>query len=353
MTQLLNFAFTAMLALGLLVAAPADSFAQGAPQAGQEQSRAAWPARAGAQPDAAADQSLSWQSWLLDLQRRLQTDLAGAVRALKTGENSWLAALTLIGLSFLYGVLHAAGPGHGKAVISSYVVANRQTVRRGVILSFAASLVQALSAIGMVTVLAIGLNAAGLQIKAAVHQFEIASSMLVMLAGLFLLALQMQRHLPVWRPAGAVAEGIPIPVPDADERSHHRDAHCGSCGHGHAHMPGAEDLAGPWSLRHAAAIVLAVGIRPCTGAILVLIFALTQGMFWAGVLATFAMALGTAITVSALAVLAVGSRDLAVRLVGGRWADRIHGAAGIGGALLVVGFGAILLYGALYHPSPF
>jgi ABC-type nickel/cobalt efflux system permease component RcnA len=118
-------------------------------------------------------------------------------------------------------------------------------------------------------------------------------------------------------------------------------------------MPSPQDLESGWSLRHAAAIVLAVGIRPCTGAILVLVFALTQGMFWAGVASTFAMALGTAITVSALAVLAVGSRETAARIAGSRWADRIYGAAGLAGALFVVLFGSALLYGALYRPAPF
>jgi ABC-type nickel/cobalt efflux system permease component RcnA len=118
-------------------------------------------------------------------------------------------------------------------------------------------------------------------------------------------------------------------------------------------MPLAQDLQGAWSLRQAAAIVLAVGIRPCTGAILVLIFALAQSMFWAGVVATFAMALGTAITVSALAVLAVGSRDAAVRFAGSRWTERIYAAAGIGGALFVLAFGVLLLLAALANTTPF
>lgn len=118
-------------------------------------------------------------------------------------------------------------------------------------------------------------------------------------------------------------------------------------------MPLAKDLQGSLSLRQAAAVVLAVGIRPCTGAILVLIFALAQGMFWAGITATFAMALGTAITVSALAALAAGSRDTAIRFAGSRWTERIYAAAGLGGALLVLVFGVFLLLGALANTSPF
>jgi nickel/cobalt transporter (NicO) family protein len=345
-----------VLMLGLWAAIPASAFAQG----DGAQPRAAWPTRSGApaaQPQALAPEPGSWRSWLMDVQHKLHTQLAAAVRGMKAEGNAWLAAATLVGLSFLYGVFHAAGPGHGKAVISSYVVANRQTVRRGVILSFLSSLVQALSAIGLVSVLAIGMNAAGLEIKQAVRQFEIASSALIVLAGAWLLLVQLQRFVPAFRASAVAAggHGVSMPMPDTDHgHHHHRHHHHGHGAHcDHAHMPLASDLEGPWSVKQAAAIVLAVGIRPCTGAILVLVFALSQGMFWAGVLATFAMALGTAITVSALAVLAVGSRDTAAMLVGGRWADRIYSGAGVLGALLVLLLGVALLYGAIYHPSPF
>jgi ABC-type nickel/cobalt efflux system permease component RcnA len=251
-------------------------------------------------------------------------------------------------------------------VISSYVVANRATLRRGVILSFLSSLAQACSAIGIVAVLALGMNAAGLQIRQTVHQLEIVSAVFVILAGLWLLFTQLQRYVTPLRASAIVAgpSGVSIPVPEAHSHDHHHHhhhhhahehhQHAGeSCGCGHAHMPMPQDLEGRWSVREAAAIVLAVGIRPCTGAILVLVFALTQGMFWAGVASTFAMALGTAITVSALAVLAVGSRETAVRLAGSAWADRIYGAAGVAGALFLVALGGLLLYGALYQPTPF
>jgi nickel/cobalt transporter (NicO) family protein len=362
-----RMAVAAVLMAGLWTAAPLPVAAQPSPATEQGQPRAAWPnARpaAPAQPQA-APQATGWGSWLLDTQQKLQRDLAVAVRGMK-GERAWLAALTLIGLSFLYGVFHAAGPGHGKAVISSYVVANRATLRRGVILSFLSSLAQACSAIGIVAVLALGMNAAGLQIRQTVHQLEIVSAVFVILAGLWLLFTQLQRYVTPLRASAIVAgpSGVSIPVPEAHSHDHHHHhhhhhahehhQHAGeSCGCGHAHMPMPQDLEGRWSVREAAAIVLAVGIRPCTGAILVLVFALTQGMFWAGVASTFAMALGTAITVSALAVLAVGSRETAVRLAGSAWADRIYGAAGVAGALFLVALGGLLLYGALYQPTPF
>ena len=113
-------------------------------------------------------------------------------------------------------------------------------------------------------------------------------------------------------------------------------------------MPDPRQLEGEWSWRKALPIALAVGVRPCTGAILVLVFAIGQGLMWAGVFATFAMALGTAITVSALAALAVGSRELAMRL-GNRHigSERVRIAAGIGGSAAVMLLGALFFVGSL------
>jgi len=113
-------------------------------------------------------------------------------------------------------------------------------------------------------------------------------------------------------------------------------------------MPDPRQLEGEWSWRKALPIALAVGVRPCTGAILVLVFAIGQGLLWAGVFATFAMALGTAITVSALAALAVGSRELAVR-IGNRsiGSERVRIAAGIGGSALVMLLGTVFFFGSM------
>ena len=122
-------------------------------------------------------------------------------------------------------------------------------------------------------------------------------------------------------------------------------------------MPAPSELKGDWSWKRAFALAFAVGIRPCTGAILVLVFAIGQGLWWAGVFSTLAMALGTAITVSALATLAVGSRELAKRLAGSggssKWVDRIQVAAGVGGASLVLVLGAAFFWASLGNPQPF
>ena len=117
----------------------------------------------------------------------------------------------------------------------------------------------------------------------------------------------------------------------------------------------AKAVSGPMSWRKIMAVVLSVGIRPCSGAILVLIFALTQGLFWAGVAATFAMAFGTALTVAGLATLALGSRELALKLDGksGAWAEGVWTVCSIGGAALILLFGATLFVASLGPARPF
>lgn len=119
-------------------------------------------------------------------------------------------------------------------------------------------------------------------------------------------------------------------------------------------MPDPKDLQGVWSWRKALPLALSVGIRPCTGALLLLIFAMSQGMWWAGVLGTLAMALGTALTVSVLATLAVSSRDLAVRLSGegSSWAWCIQTLAGFAGASLVFILGSAFFLASLNGGSP-
>ena len=102
-------------------------------------------------------------------------------------------------------------------------------------------------------------------------------------------------------------------------------------------------------------MVFSVGVRPCTGAILVLIFALTQGLFWAGIAATFAMAFGTAITVAALASLALGSRELALKLGGenSAWTNGVWTACTLGGSALILVIGVTLFAASLGPARPF
>jgi nickel/cobalt exporter len=323
------------------------------------------PPRPGAEPAQPAGPLQRAQAWVLEKQAQFNRELAAAVRSLKSA-NPLSATLLLAALSFAYGVLHAAGPGHGKAVISSYVLADGRTVRRGILLAFLAALIQALSALLVVGVLVLVLRSTGLQIRAVEAWLETASWALVALVGVWLLYYQLRS---AFRPASAHAGHHH----HADHHHEHHGAHAHSHApqghdhshaHGHddacevcAHLPAATELQGDWSWRRALALAFAVGVRPCTGAILVLVFAIGQGLMWAGVLSTFAMALGTAITVSVLAASAVGFRELAARLAGGsgasKWADRVQLAAGLTGASLVLVLGAAFFWASLGAAKPF
>ena len=300
---------------------------------------------------------------VLRTQQSLQRDLATSVKSLK-GEHVMAGAFMLAALSFIYGVVHAVGPGHGKTIISSYVVANEETVRRGVIISFIAAGLQALTAIALVGILAFALNASGMQINAWSNQLEMVSYALIALVGAWLLTTQLTAIFRRRREPHAAEVYAEQARHDHHHthgehgHHHHHDHH-----HSHSHAEGeachhivdARELAGPFSWRKILAVVFSVGIRPCTGAILVLIFALTQGMFWAGVAATFAMAIGTAITVAALATLALGSRELALRLGGrsGAFAEAVWTICSLGGSALILLFGATLFVASLGPARPF
>lgn len=114
-------------------------------------------------------------------------------------------------------------------------------------------------------------------------------------------------------------------------------------------MPSARDVGKEWSLAKALSISLAVGIRPCTGAILALLFANAIHLYWAGVAATFVMALGTALTVSAIAILAVFSKRTALRLVGRKqaWLDWSAFLLRIAGGIVIAVLGATLFLASI------
>src|SRR5207249_349080 len=115
--------------------------------------------------------------WILAKQAEFYRMLSGLIRAAKADGS---ASFALLGISFAYGIFHAAGPGHGKAVISSYLVANEETWRRGIVLSFASALLQALVAVAIVAVAAVLLGATAKVMGDTVRIIETASYALIM-----------------------------------------------------------------------------------------------------------------------------------------------------------------------------
>jgi nickel/cobalt exporter len=295
--------------------------------------------------------------WILAKQAAFYRMLSGTIRAAKADGS---AAYTLLGISFLYGIFHAAGPGHGKAVISSYLVANDETWRRGVFLSFASAVFQALTAIVIVGVAAVLLNATAKTMGDTVRVVEIVGYALIILIGLRLLWVKGRALIALLRTREhAHHDHAHTHHQHAHQHHghdhhhahdhHHHGEHCEheASAWGHAHAPEPAELKGEHWLRRGLAAVVAVGLRPCSGAIIVLVFALAQGIFWIGIAATFAMGLGTAITVAAIAILAVGARSFAGRLAKGKAGRGLLIVRGLetAAALAIVAFGVLLLTG--------
>jgi nickel/cobalt exporter len=323
--------------------------------------------------------------WMFAKQAEFYRDMSRIIRAAKTdGSAVW----TLLGVSFAYGIFHAAGPGHGKAVISSYLVANEETWRRGIVLSFASALLQAFVAVAVVGVAAALLNATAGQMCSAERVIELASYALIALVGARLIWVKGKGFLRearnINRPLHAVGAAVTPPHDHKHDHGHGHDRHDhahhdhhhdrghdhhdhANHGHGHghdhghhhehdhdhgsawghAHGPEPEELAGPGGWQRGLSAIVAVGLRPCSGAIIVLVFALAQGLFWAGVAATFVMGLGTAITVACIATLAVGFRSAAKHIAVSRSGYGMLALRGIevGAAVVVLAFGALLLAG--------
>ncbi|MFA5956557.1 nickel/cobalt transporter [Hyphomicrobium sp.] len=312
-------------------------------------------------------------SILMFEQHRLTQNMTGAVRNLKSTTNVAAATGGLVVASFIYGILHAVGPGHGKAVISSYMLADKETLRRGIFLAFLSSLIQALSAIVLIGGLYAAALATGLQTKWAEGWLETLSWGAVAVVGAWLMFKQLW---PMFARRGAATKAHDL-HDHAHNHDHDHDAHIASAsdghdhshdhdhdhgsGHvhdehcGHAHLPGPEELTSKLTWSRALAISFSIGIRPCTGALLVIIFAATQGLIWAGILATFAMAFGTALTVSALAAISVGSRNLAIALAGAesRWGNFVARSASIVSSAAVFVLGTVFFFASFHDTRPF
>ncbi|MER8741860.1 nickel/cobalt transporter [Mesorhizobium sp. M1004] len=330
--------------------------------------------------------------WINLRQQEFYRALAMAMKAMREdGSKMWL----LIGLSFAYGIFHAAGPGHGKAVISSYMVANEVALRRGILLSFVSALLQGLTAILVMLLAYFVLRGTAISMTDAAWFMEIMSYVFVTLFGAWLLWRKLGPTVLRWfgkAPAyslsaahaghshgghshaahshAAHAHSHALHVHhdhshdhhdhaahdhDTHDHSHHDHAHhdhpagevCDTCGHSHAPDPAL--LSGDrFDWRTAWSAVAAVGIRPCSGALIVLSFALLNDLWLGGLLSVLAMSIGTAITVSALATIAVTAKNWAVYFAGdGRMGNRIHTVVEIGGAAFVFLFGLLLLSASL------
>jgi nickel/cobalt exporter len=303
-----------------------------------------------------------WLNWINAEQQGFYRAMTDALKSMRDGGGGmWL----LVGLSFAYGVFHAAGPGHGKAVISSYMLANEVALRRGILLSFISAFLQAATAIVVMGAVYLLLRGTSVSMTDATRFLEIASYALIAGFGLWLLWRKAGTRLAALvagRPAASLSSAaVAVPLHFHDENCSHaqlrthgrapqrgfRSEVCEECGHSHAPDPAL--LTGrAFDWRSAWTAVAAVGMRPCTGALIVLSFSFLNGIVLGGVLSVLAMAVGTAITVSVLATLAVTAKNVAVAFAGdGRRGNTVHATIEIAGAAFVFLLGATLLAASL------
>jgi nickel/cobalt exporter len=281
-----------------------------------------------------------WSALLVDVQntqRDLHRQLASAMRAVRAEEAA--AGWTLVTLSFLYGVFHAAGPGHGKLVISTYILTQESQLRRGLLLSLIASLCQGATAVIAVSATVGFLGLSMRQAQGAATNLETLSYGLLALVGLILMVSR-------WRNLSKRRKNV---MDNTDIKGHHSHKHGPHCSH--AHGPSLEDLEKPVSWQSISAMIASIGLRPCSGAILVLLVAYAFDLHWVGVGAVLAMSIGTAITVSLLAVISVYLRKASLRMATHMpdYSIRIATVIDVAG---LIGGGIILLTGLLlFHAS--
>jgi len=293
--------------------------------------------------------------WIIGIQSQFSHAMNKALDLLKTEPS---AIWTLLGFSLAYGVFHAAGPGHGKAVIAAYGLMDKQALSKIVGMATAAALLQGLIAIGIVSLLAAVLHSTAASMRVTAGNIEMISFGAIALFGAGLL----------WQKSRDLARLVlPPNQPNHHEHDHHthhgHDAHHAHHTHhthhedslaadhvhdehcGHTHAPVAAAGSG---FRGAAAAVIAAGIRPCSGSILILVFALSQGMFAIGIAAAMAIAVGTALTTSTLAVLSILALSTATRMAARIDQSRaifLAKALEVGISALVMALGLALLLG--------
>jgi ABC-type nickel/cobalt efflux system permease component RcnA len=280
---------------------------------------------------------------MAEQQKAFYASLTSSLGSLRTDNTAFL----VLGLlSFLYGVFHAAGPGHGKVVIGSYVLANEEQARQGIMLSFAAAMMQSLVAVGLVSIAAIAFRMTSAAMGEATHWIGVASYALIALLGSWLLT----RKLLAWSHARRHRKDLARIAHEHlheadDEHGHEHDDH-DHHGH-HHHVVSPADLHGDW--REQLGVVLSVGARPCSGALVVLVFALSQGVYPAGIAAVFLMGLGTALTTGVLATMAISAKGIAQRLAdaNGTSAGALIWWAELAGAFAVLAFGLVFLLSSI------
>jgi ABC-type nickel/cobalt efflux system permease component RcnA len=262
--------------------------------------------------------------WIWAKQRQFHRALTRELRELRGKDG---AGWALVLMSFLYGVLHAAGPGHGKAVLTTYLLTHRSRLNRGIAMGTSAALLQGVTALLLVYGLIAMAGWLPRETEAASLWATRVSFTLLAIVGLYLLV----------HAATTLARSVRQLRYETAQAHHDHADHVHGPGCSCRHLPSAVEIDTVGSRHAVAGVVLAIGLRPCSGAVLVLILAAVMDKFWHGALAVMAMSLGTAITVVLLAIFATKARDWASAVVAHRsplWTLAAGVVGAVAGALL-------------------
>ncbi|QPO13907.1 high frequency lysogenization protein HflD [Thalassospira sp. A40-3] len=291
-------------------------------------------------PDAdnVEDSLIALPDWLSDLigqtviiQTKLNREITATLREAKDGDSFW-PGLVIIALSFGYGVFHAAGPGHGKMITTTYFLSRDAGWKQGVAMGSLIAAVQAVSAIVMVGGLTLILNLGPAAVtKNGLIMEAVSYALIAALGAVMALRILLGRddccdhHGP--------------------GEHHHHHVHYHSHDHDHSHHLTHHDAPAVQSNWQMISTGVVAGLRPCTGSILVLLFTLANGMFLIGIGAAFAMALGVAITISLIGLAAIGIRTGTQYLfsVSETSSGIIRRTVGFTGAAIITLFGVMLL----------
>lgn len=283
-------------------------------------------------------------------QREFNVALSGALNRLN--ENQQQAGLTLMAVSFIYGVFHAVGPGHGKFILTSYLSFEQTKLPQAVKITLLSALVQGLVAIGLVTIIVVIFTLSRSYFNLALKWVERGSFVVMMLFGLYWCyqALKSVRAKPKGfqiRHLQKIAPKSPLIT------AHHQ--HSADCSCGHKHLPSSSEIATATDWKSTLMLIFSIGLRPCSGAILVLFLSYTLDLYLWGVASALLMATGTGLTLTLFACLVLFARRKAVHISGWYLSFSAHKRSVLFGKLLIglllIGFGFTLFHSSLLDTS--
>ncbi len=282
-------------------------------------------------------------------QRHFNLELSASLKSIKAQPQQ--AGMTLMAVSFLYGVFHAIGPGHGKFILTGYLSLEETKLPKAIRITLLSALVQGLVAIGLVTLIVVVFTLSRSYFNLTLKWVERGSFIMMILFGCY------------WC-YQAVKERKPVPKKNQGFQIHHlqkieRNAplvqavshqHTENCPCGHRHLPSANELANATDWKTVWMLILSIGLRPCTGAVLVLFLAYTLDLYLWGVASALLMAAGTGLTLTLFACVVLFARGQAIRA--GRWYLSVQtGKRFVSGLKLLLGIALIGLGVTLFHSS--